>query len=240
MASLVAFVGTPLAMVISFFIWANGGIYSILPAPDQDKPEVVADRAVARAKAAAALGDLQGSTVLSLGPTSSSAGCLRGQNNMKVQTGYLHECHVTAAQFYGWTGTFPSMARVLHKELTASGWKVAEYEDGLPRLADQYETGRNPNRGPGAPVVIDFYQVAWQSCYTMGDDRMCFRFVDGNSSASMPGYLDLMQNRTTGGDWSYSEYTDTVSSKATVDRLLQHADGVVFASSEAPYYTSRS
>lgn len=129
-----------------------------------------------------------------------------------------------------------------HKELKASGWKVAKYEDGLPRLADQYETGRNPDQEatPGGPVVIDFHQFGWQSCYDSSDNRMCFRFVDRNSRESMPGYLDLMQNRTTGGDWSYSEYAETESSKATIDSLLRHADGVVFASCEEPYYTTKS
>ncbi|MBK8460435.1 MAG: hypothetical protein IPL43_09870 [Micropruina sp.] len=219
-------------------------IWNHLPAPDQDKPEVIAKRAVARAKAAAPLEDLTGSKVLSRGPVSYSAYCVRGENNFKRQEGYRHDCYAAAAQFHSWSGPFPAMARALHKELREAGWKSRKYLESLPDLAAQYESGRNPyddKPTPGVPVVLDFSEMGWSSCYDKGESHICFEFADRNTDVdSQTWSLDIHQSRRPRLDSSYAEHSETVDSKATMDSLLQHDDGVVFVYSEEPYFSIQS
>lgn len=242
---LAVLIGVPAAGMAFLYVGFEGGLQSVAwnhsSAPDQDKPEVVAQRVQARSKAEAALSDLNRSKVLSQGPASYSAFCRRGQNNFKVHEGYSHECYVVAAHFYSWTGGFPAMARALDEELRQDGWQLDKYEGGLPHLADQFEAGRNPyqNPTPGVPVVLDFSR-SWSTCYEKGEAHVCFKFADRNTNmARQADSLDFDQNRTQGSFWSYSENRETVDSRATVDDLLDNADGVVFASTEEYYYSIR-
>jgi hypothetical protein len=240
-------VGVPLAGIGLIYVAFQGGSETMAlnhePAPDQDKPEVVQKRAQARATAEAALVDLNSSQVITAGPASYSAHCERGQNNWKVHEGSRHDCSVTAAHFYTWTGTFPQFARQLNAELVAKGWTFDKYDGGLPQLAVQYEAGRNPyqNPTPGVPVVLDFSQ-SWSTCYEKGkQQRVCLEFADRNTDlAKQAGSFDFAQSRDLGDFYSYTETSQTVDSRSTITNLLQHADGVVFATSSEPYYSTRS
>jgi hypothetical protein len=241
----VVLVGVPLAGVGLIYVAFQGGFESMAlnhePAPDQDKPEVVKKRAEARAKAESALGDLNASKVITAGPASYSAHCERGQNNWKVHEGSRHDCSVTAARFYTWTGPFPRFARQLDAELLADGWTFDKYQGGLPQLAEQYEAGRNPHQNPtpGVPVVLDFSE-SWGACYEKGEQRICFEFADRNTDLRRQASMfDFSQCRDLGDFYSYTETSQTVDSTSTITSLLEHADGVVFATSTEPYYSTR-
>lgn len=236
-------IGLPLAGMVLIYVSFEGGWESVVlnhtPAPDQDRPDVVAKRAEARATAEAALADLNRSSVLTPGPASYSAYCERGQNNYKVHEGYRHSCSVVAARFYSWKGTFPAMARALDKELTGAGWTFDDYEGGLPQLARQYEAGRNPHQNPtpGVPVVLDFADY-WHTCYEKAERHVCFAFADRNTDlTSQADYLDSMQHRDSDSYRSYTESRETVDSRSTITDLLQHSDGVLYASDSEPYYS---
>jgi hypothetical protein len=243
---LLVVLGIPFTGVAMLYVAFEGGTESVvlnhLPAPDQDKPEVVAKRAEARAFAESALADLNRSTVVAQGPASYSAYCERGQNNYKVHEGYSHQCYVSAAHFYTWTGSFASMARNLDKELRAAGWEFSTYEGGLPHLADQYQAGRNPYQDPtpGVPVVLDF-AAGWSTCYDKGDQTVCFSFADRNTDLrAQSSTFDFSQSRGVGSSRSYTETSETVDSEATIEHLLQHADGVIFATSQKDYFSVRA
>jgi hypothetical protein len=156
-------------------IWLNS-----LPAPDQDKAEVVRARSDARELARSGLASLDKSRILVPGAEVYSATCERGQNNWKVHEGYLHTCDVTSGRFYGLRGDFPSVARALHSELVAAGW-TREYDDGLPGLADQYETGHDEYSTPSpgtTPGPITFEDWTWDTSYTHGEQRVHFEFAN--------------------------------------------------------------
>lgn len=236
-------IGLPLTGMLLLYVSFEGGWESLVlnhtPAPDQDRPDVAAKRAEARATAEAALSGLNGSSVLTPGPASYSAYCERGQNNFKVHEGYRHSCSVVTARFYTWKGPFPAMARALDKELTAAGWAFDEYEGGLPLLAKQYEAGRNPHQNPtpGVPVVLDFAD-SWSTCYEKAERHVCFAFADRNTDlASQSDFFDFTQRRDAGGSWSYTENRETVDSRSTITHLLEQSDGVLFATDSEPYYS---
>lgn len=223
------------------FIWVSveGGTEAIwlnsLPAPDQDKPEVVQKRAAARSTAEAGLATLEHTSALTKGPRSYSAACERGQNNWKVHEGYRHSCDVSVAGFYGWAGGFPEMARSLHQELVADGWTADDF-DSLASAAEQYETGTNRYSTPTpgvSPAPIDF-EDTWFANYEKGDHHLSLTFA--NTYTTDVHFFDYEQNRGRSG-LSWSDTRETLDSAATVRALLAHSDGVLFAFTSEGYYS---
>ena len=211
-------------------IWLNS-----LPAPDQDKPEVVQKRAAARSTAEAALATLEHTSWLTKGPRSYSAACERGQNNWKMHQGYQHTCDVSVAGFYGWTGGFPEMARRLHQELVADGWTTNDY-NSLTSAAEQYETGTNRYSRPTpgvSPGPIDF-EDGWSAGYEKGDHSLSLRFADTHTTDVRS--FDYSQHKGRSG-WSWSDTRETVDSAATVRALLADSAGVLFADTREPYFS---
>lgn len=236
----------PIAGLAYLYVSLEGGWQAMewnrSMAPDQDTPQVIAQRAEARSKAESSLGDLNGSSVLSQGPASYSAYCERGQNNWKVHQGYRHGCYVVAAHFYGWNGSFPDMARALDEELQQEGWQPDFYGGGLPRLADQYVQSKAlpENRTPGALVPSDFSNGWWDTCYAKGERHVCFQFADRDTDlADQADSFDWHQKRGREDAQSYADTRETVDSRAAIDALLSQADGVLFASTEEFYYSIR-
>lgn len=239
LAVLLSIVALPVLGILGFLLEMAGGPQAIwlnsLPAPEQNTPEVVQRRADARAAIEPALDGLDNSVVLTQGPETFAANCVRGQNNWMVHEGYKHVCSVTVGRFYGWSGDFPTLARRLHSELVADGWELG-YDGGLPALADQYETGlgRYETPSPGvSPSPIGFGWL-WDTSYSKQDGRLTVRLDFANAHTSDFHGLDYVTGRDSGESWS--DTGGTVPASQAVPELLRQSDGVLLATIEREYY----